>query len=301
MEVTQKELLDQVKELMSSILSQVSELELKLYQLEDKVKEANGLESEAVSIPLEDFIAGPNDTSHIDVTSPEPDTTPVASVITSVEPVITSVEPEITTIEPVIASIEPEITSVEPVIASIEPEISSVEPDITPVASVIASVEPEITNVEPDIIEVEPVEEQKVEEIPEEEASSSDNLFGKEYEDTFATVAKEMHRKSILEAAEGHSANTVVDAMADRCAWKTDMPGTEVKDVRSAISLNDRILFIRNLFADDVALFQKTIEIINSASSLDDVTNFIEQNFPTWNMKSDIVYRFMMAVRRKVR
>ena len=192
MEVTQKELLDQVKELMSSILSQVSELELKLYQLEDKVKEANGLESEAVSIPLEDFIAGPNDTSHIDVTSPEPDSTPVASVITSLEP-------EITTVEPVITSVEPEITSVEPVITPVEPDIIPVEPVIASVEPVITSIESEITNVEPDIIEVEPVEEQKVEEILEEEASSSDNLFGKEYEDTFATVAKEMHRKSILE------------------------------------------------------------------------------------------------------
>lgn len=93
----------------------------------------------------------------------------------------------------------------------------------------------------------------------------------------------------------------VIDAMTDRQAWRTDMPGTAVKDIRSAISLNDRILFINNLFAQDPMKFQDALTRINQMASLDEVVDYVETEQPGWNLESDIVYRFMMAVRRKVR
>ena len=93
----------------------------------------------------------------------------------------------------------------------------------------------------------------------------------------------------------------VIDAMADRQAWRTDMPGTAVKDIRSAISLNDRILFINNLFGQDPMKFQDALTRINQMASLDEVVDYVETEQPGWNLESDIVYRFMMAVRRKVR
>ena len=92
----------------------------------------------------------------------------------------------------------------------------------------------------------------------------------------------------------------VIDAMAQKQAWRTDRPGTPVKDVRSAISLNDRILFINSLFGEDPMLFVNTLTTINSMTSLDDVVAYVMANFPAWNMESDVVYRFMMAVRRKM-
>lgn len=93
----------------------------------------------------------------------------------------------------------------------------------------------------------------------------------------------------------------VIDAMTDRQAWRTDMPGTAVKDIRSAISLNDRILFINNLFAQDPMKFQDALTRINQMASLDEVVDYVETEQPGWNLESDTVYRFMMAVRRKVR
>ena len=53
----------------------------------------------------------------------------------------------------------------------------------------------------------------------------------------------------------------VIDAMLDKHAWRTDMPGTAVKDIRSAISLNDRILFINVLFNEDPMSFQNAVMI----------------------------------------
>ena len=59
---------------------------------------------------------------------------------------------------------------------------------------------------------------------------------------------------SVFEAAQKSPQLTpsVADVMvAEMQAWRTDMPGTPVKDVRSAISLNDRIIFINYLFGED--------------------------------------------------
>ena len=100
---------------------------------------------------------------------------------------------------------------------------------------------------------------------------------------------------------EPKAKTAVIDAMTDRQAWRTDMPGTQVKDIRSAISLNDRILFINYLFNEDPMAFQEALTKINQAGSLDEVVAYVVESFPDWNLESDVVYRFMMAVRRKVR
>ena len=84
-------------------------------------------------------------------------------------------------------------------------------------------------------------------------------------------------------------------------AWRTDIPGPEVKDIRSAISLNDRVMFISTLFREDSMLFQDVVSRINAQASLDKVASYLEETFPEWDMNSDLVYRFMMAVRRKIR
>ena len=93
----------------------------------------------------------------------------------------------------------------------------------------------------------------------------------------------------------------IIDTMTDKQAWRTDMPGSPVKDVRSAISLNDRILFINKLFDEDPMAFQEAIGKVNSFETFAQVVEYISTEHSDWNLESDTVYRFMMAVRRKVR
>lgn len=94
---------------------------------------------------------------------------------------------------------------------------------------------------------------------------------------------------------------SVAEVLADKQAWRTDMPGSPVKDVRSAISLNDRIIFINHLFNEDPILFQNVITSINSMDNLDQAVEYLTTEFPAWDMGSELVYRFMMAVRRRVK
>ncbi len=93
----------------------------------------------------------------------------------------------------------------------------------------------------------------------------------------------------------------VIDVLEDKRAWKTDMPGAPVRDIRSAISLNDRVLFINRLFNEDPMSFQDMLSKINNMTSIEEVIEAVVAEHPDWDLGSDIVYRFMMAVRRKVR
>ena len=93
---------------------------------------------------------------------------------------------------------------------------------------------------------------------------------------------------------------SVGEKMEQKEAWRTAMPGAAVKDVRSAISLNDSVLFIRELFGGDAGLFQKAVDDINAMGSLDEMVAYVNERHPGWDLDSDTVYRLMMAVRRKL-
>ena len=105
-------------------------------------------------------------------------------------------------------------------------------------------------------------------------------------------------KAAILDSSKAETA--VMDVMAEKQAWRTDRPGSQVKNVISAISLNDRVLLINVLFREDPILFQNTINAFNGMSSLNEAISYIQTNFPDWDMNSEPVYRLMMAVRRKL-
>ena len=86
----------------------------------------------------------------------------------------------------------------------------------------------------------------------------------------------------------------------ERLPWRLDKPGLSVKNIRSGISLYDRALFIGTLFKEDYALYDRTIGDLNALGSLDEAVDYLLERFPDWNLKSDIVYNFMMAVRKKL-
>ena len=107
---------------------------------------------------------------------------------------------------------------------------------------------------------------------------------------------------TLFEAAQtaGAEKQVVLDALTARQAWRTDMPGAPVRDIRSAISLNDRVLFINRLFNEDPVDFQQVLSDLNQMAGLDEAVSYIAQAHPEWDFDSEIVYRFMMALRRKI-
>ena len=152
------------------------------------------------------------------------------------------------------------------------------------------------------------VEEQPEMPLPE-EAEAEDESEDPQSEDQefslFGTVSDSVSSrnpvKTLNEANASRVHKTVGDMTSGHPAWYTDIPGPEVKDIRSAISLNDRVMFISTLFREDSMLFQDVVGRINVLSSLDKAVAYLEETFPEWDADSELVYRFMMAVRRKIR
>lgn len=113
------------------------------------------------------------------------------------------------------------------------------------------------------------------------------------------TEGKHKQRKMVMDTVAKEKA--VMDVLEEKEAWRFDMPGLQVKNIISAISLNDRLLLINTLFREDPALFQDTIKKLNSMASFSEAVAFTKECFPEWNLNSEPVYRLMMAVRRKLR
>lgn len=104
----------------------------------------------------------------------------------------------------------------------------------------------------------------------------------------------------IFEKARRGQSASMVDKLTAKESWRTDIPGAKVSDIRSAISLNDRILFINQLFGEDPAAFKDALTSLNAMDNFDQAADYIASAHPEWDMESDTVYRFMMAVRRRL-
>ena len=165
------------------------------------------------------------------------------------------------------------------------PEVQDAEPE-----AVVETVE---EPAEEPVVQLEPVEEivPLPEVFPEPEADDDD--------DDLPLFAEP---ESIFEAAQKSpkARKAVLDVMEDKQAWRTDIPGAPVKDILSAISLNDRVQFINVLFNGDPGLFQQARAQINAMETLDQAVEYVTSTY-NWDLGSQVVYRFMMAVRRKVK
>lgn len=93
---------------------------------------------------------------------------------------------------------------------------------------------------------------------------------------------------------------TVLDAVRpDWYDWEVDYPAPYIDDVLKGIALNDKLLFVRELFGGDEESFKNTLEKINAMENFKEVVAYMREHYPQWNEQSDEVYRFYMAVRRR--
>lgn len=265
MENKEQQILSEIKSMMASIRVQLERLDAKMAELQ-QVVDPEEFEAESIDLEIDEPL--------------------VAEQV--VEEMVQ--EQEIPLAEEVEAAEEP---AEEPVKEPVEePVEESVEEPVEEVVEAEAEVE--------DLPEEDlPVEEAPVDDLPffdEEPAPVEEPVLVAE-----EAPAAEPAPVTVAEKAESVAKPTVNDAMAAQQAWRKDMPGSQVRDIRSAISLNDRIIFINYLFKEDPMAFQESLTKINQMESLDQVVEYVCTDFPEWDLNSEVVYRFMMAVRRKVR
>ncbi len=81
--------------------------------------------------------------------------------------------------------------------------------------------------------------------------------------------------------------------------WEVDIPGDYIEDIRDGIGLNDRILFLNELFGGNMEDFERAIDDLNGMRNLVETVEYLRDRFPQWDEESDEVYRFYMTVRRR--
>ena len=265
MENRQQQILSEIKALASSVRSQMEALGSKVAELQQIIENEDVVEPSDVAA-----VSGDIEMDVMDIELPSDTEFYSESLSAEPEPETVSMEEE--------PAVEPEVISED---IAVESEVISEE----------IAVESEVISEEIAVeTAAEPLSEQVTVEAQEE--VDDDLPF---FEDMPAEPAP-----AILNDVQPSADVPVIDAMLDKHAWRTDMPGTAVKDIRSAISLNDRILFINFLFSEDPMAFQETLTKLNSMASFDEAATYMMTAFPHWNWESDTVYRFMMALRRRL-
>ena len=88
-------------------------------------------------------------------------------------------------------------------------------------------------------------------------------------------------------------------ARPDWYDWEVDIPGPYIEDIWDGIGLNDRLLFLKELFGGDEIDFSDALDALNEMTQLVEATEYIRGRYPHWDEESDEVYRFYMTVRRR--
>ena len=79
---------------------------------------------------------------------------------------------------------------------------------------------------------------------------------------------------------------------------QTSLFGSAVEDIRQAISLGDRFLFQRELFAGNGELMQKTLDELNALGTLNEAMDYVLNNFE-WDKESTAVQLFENVLKRR--
>ena len=281
MENKEQQILSEIKAMMATIRQQMEMLDAKMAELQ-QMSRFEGEEVAPIVLDIDTFDLPVEEIPEEIPASEEPSDDLPFDLPVEEAPIEVSVQEMPVAAEPVI---EPALE------AEIEPETEPVvEPEIEPVVETVAELIEE--DLPEEIVLDEPVAEEPAPVVLAEPAPEVTEPL--ELQTPVSETPVEEPAKPVVKEA-------IIDAMTEKQAWRTDMPGTQVKDVRLAISLHERVLFINHLFSEDPMAFQATVNKVNASASLDEVVDYVKETFPQWNLESDLVYRFMMAVRRKIR
>lgn len=147
-----------------------------------------------------------------------------------------------------------------------------------------------------------PEEEFDAEDIPEPETSP---LFEEEIQENVIEVPKNEPVISVINEKEEEAPKTlneILSAQAAQNTVSTQFSQKPVKDLKGLISLNDKLLFVRDLFNGYSLAYSEAIELINRFDSFDAADNFLKQNYAiknNWAEKQDVADKFYEILNRR--
>jgi hypothetical protein len=101
----------------------------------------------------------------------------------------------------------------------------------------------------------------------------------------------------------GDSKKSVHELLSESAQKKTSHIGTVLQtkplhNIEDAIGVNDKFLFIRELFSSNTSRYKETIDALNNASDFNSAYSYIEKNFQ-WDSENEATQKLLELVRRR--
>ena len=104
-------------------------------------------------------------------------------------------------------------------------------------------------------------------------------------------------KENTYDDSDNKSLNDILVDIENNMDLATHLQNSPIENLESAIALNDKIWFIRELFNGDNELYNSTIQRINKASSIDKAIQII-QNL-SWDKEKSSTQKFFELIYRK--
>lgn len=230
-----------------------------------------------------------------------------------------ALEQKMSALEQRVALIETESEKLKTENSELVAQIATLQAEVATLAAagvVAQATEPEVEielviEEEPELLDEpaeEPVEEEPVAEEPIAEAVTQEEIL--EPLEVLEPLEEEESQEELIEEPQAEVVEEQpapqpepqpapkVEPASRPMPQQTSLFGTAVEDIRQAISLGDRFLFQRELFAGNGELMQKTLDELNALGSLEEAMDYVADNFE-WDSDSTAVQLFENVLKRR--
>lgn len=244
------------------------------------------------------------------------------NLIQTITDYTTALEQKLSALEQRVSNLQLTVDSLQATNEQLQSTINTLQAEVTALAAagvVAQTTEPEVEielviEEEPELLHElaeEPIEEELGIEEPQEELEQLEPL------EIIEPQVESPQEEPVEVTAEEPKAEVVAEVVVEQPApqpepqpapkaepahrpvpQQTSLFGTAVEDIRQAISLGDRFLFQRELFAGNGELMQKTLDEINALGSLNEAMEYVADNFE-WDSDSTAVQLFENVLKRR--
>lgn len=131
----------------------------------------------------------------------------------------------------------------------------------------------------------------------------TDNIDIRSTPKTAPPLAPQNHEESSAILADKYQGkrkfrNELIAEQHQKIDMQSKLQNKPITDLAKAIGINDKFLFIKELFGGDADLYNQTIKHLNQAVDLNEAIIYIHENFD-WDADNETAMAFIDLVRRK--
>ncbi|MGC4102039.1 hypothetical protein [Ferruginibacter sp.] len=131
-------------------------------------------------------------------------------------------------------------------------------------------------------------------------------VFEQEEQDIIPTLAQHLNeapqKKELNETVAANTASLNDKLKQSKIDLGDSLTESPIRDLKKAIGINDRFLYINELFRGDESMYERSIKTINSFSILPEAEYWIQRELKTkigWDEDHEVVKQFIQLVRRR--